>query len=230
MRGDPARVTPSIRSHAGALLLVIAGLMVVPAWSAMSSTADDQDACRIGALSSEEYQAIAAEIASQPAIDWQEVHGDGAILGSEADEETAEAALRDRIQEVMASRGSADQKIAAMHALMRSLGAEFMWTDLVRLYPRPSRRWAAIYHYRIDVNRLGVLRPFLPWGRIDISFFSDESYRTLGDLRRIVVHVPVPFSTGVTGSKERLRQIFVCPQAPAETELPPWDLRRQQRE
>jgi hypothetical protein len=30
-------------------LLVIAGLMIVPAWSAMSSSADDQDACRIGA-------------------------------------------------------------------------------------------------------------------------------------------------------------------------------------
>lgn len=207
----------------------MAGLAVIP-YGATASPVDDQDACRIGALSSEEYQAIAADIASQPAIDWQEVHGGGAILGSEADEEAAEAALRDRIQEVMASHGSADQKIAAMHALMRSLGAEFMWTDLADFYQRPSRRWVAGYHYRIDVNRLGVLRPWLPWGRIDVIFLTDESHETLGDLYQVVVHIPVPFSTGITGRKERLRQIFACPHAPAETELPPWDPRREPRE
>jgi hypothetical protein len=55
-------------------LPVIPGLMVALTWSVASGSADDQDACRIGAVSPEEYQAIAAEIASQPAIDWREIH------------------------------------------------------------------------------------------------------------------------------------------------------------
>jgi hypothetical protein len=211
-------------------LLVIAGLTIVPAWSAMSSTTDDQDACRIGAVSSKEYQTIAAEIASQPTIDWQEVHRDIAGSRNSVVEEAVEAALRDRIQEVMASHDSADQKIAAMHALMRSLGAEFMWTDLVDFYQRPSRRWAAGYHYRIDVNRLGVSRPWRPWGRIDVMFLTDESHQTLDELYRVSFHIPVPFSPNLSGLKEDLRQIFACPQAPAETDLPPWNPQSQHRE
>ena len=47
-------------------LLVIAGLLFAP--SAMSSSADDQDACRIGAVSPEEYRTIAAVVAAMPAI------------------------------------------------------------------------------------------------------------------------------------------------------------------
>jgi hypothetical protein len=50
-------------------LLVIAGLMTVAACSAMSSGPDPQAACRIGAVSPEEYRTIGAEIAAQPPID-----------------------------------------------------------------------------------------------------------------------------------------------------------------
>jgi hypothetical protein len=198
-------------------LSVATGLMVVLTWAPTSRSADEQDACRIGAVSPEEYQAIATEIASQPAIDRREVHR--GVAGSDG-EAVVEAVLRDRIQEVMTSHGSADQGIAAMHALLRSLGAEFMWTDLVDFYQRPSRRWVAAYHYRIDVNRVGVSRLWRPWGRIDIIFLTDESHQTLGDLYQVVFHIPVPFSTGVTGRKEALRQLYACPRAPAETERP----------
>lgn len=209
-------------------VFVMAGLMIVSAWSATSSTADGQDACQIGAVSSEEYQAIAAEIASQPAIDWQEVHGRAGMHDDV--EEVVEAALRGRIQDAIASRGSSDQEVAAMHALMRSLGAEFMSTDLVRFSQRPSLRWAAVYHYRVDVNRLGVPRPSRPWGRIDIVFLTDDPPQTMGDLYQVAFHIPVPFSPNLSGRKEDLRQIRACPQIPAELELPLWHPRRQQRE
>lgn len=204
----------------------MAGLAVMP-HGATASPVDDQDACRLGAVSPEDYQAIAVEIASQPTIDWQEVRS---RAGKHDDvEEVVEAALRGRIQDVIASRENSDQEVAAVHALMRSLGAEFIWTDLVRLYRDPGLRWAAVYHYRIDVNRLGVPRPWRPWGRIDIVFPMDDLSQTMGDLYQVAFHIPVPFSPSLSGRKEDLSQIRACPQIPAETDLPPGHPLQQQR-
>ena len=76
-------------------------------------------------------------------------------------ENVVAAAIRDRIEAAVASRESSDQKLAAMHSVLRSIGAEFAWVDLVHAYARPDFRRVPItvYHYRVDVNRLGVLRP-----------------------------------------------------------------------
>jgi hypothetical protein len=54
-------------------LFVIAGLMVAP--GVMSSGAEDQDACRIGAVNPEEYRTIASEVAAMPPIDWDAARG-----------------------------------------------------------------------------------------------------------------------------------------------------------
>jgi hypothetical protein len=202
--------------------LVIAGLMIVPAWGARSSSADDQDACRIGAVSPEEYQAIAAEVAARPTVDWQEIHNDP--FGTSEDlEDVVAAAIRDRIEDAIASREISDQKIAAMHAVMRSMGAEFAWVDLssqpVSSYvhqPAPG----AVYHYRINVNRLGVLRPVFRWGRIDVVFNTDESWQTLSGLRRVIFHFPHPFSPSLAGLEQDIPMTGPCPPVPAEAERP----------
>ena len=209
------------RSPLRLALVVIAGFMISLAPVAVSSGADDQDACRIGAVSPEDYQAIAAGVASMPAVDWQQVHDDR--LGVNEDlEKVVAAALRDRIQAAVASRESSDQKIAEMHAVMRSIGAEFAWVDLIYTYVHPDYRRvpAAVYHYRIDVNRLGVLRPLFRWGRIDIVFTTDKSWQTIGDLRHVAFHIAVPFSPSISGLKKDLPQTRACPPVPEEAERP----------
>jgi hypothetical protein len=184
-------------------LSVVTGLMVVLTWAVASGGADDQDACRIGAVSSEEYRTIAAEIAALPVVDWQNVHDDS--LGvSEGLEDRVAAAIRDRIHAVIAARESSDQKVAAMQAVLRSIGAEFARADLIYSYKRPDlhRVSLVVYHYRIDVNRLGVLRPLFRWGRIDLVLTTDESWQTIGDLHQVAFHIAVPFSPSISGLKK----------------------------
>jgi hypothetical protein len=195
--------------------------MVALTWAATSRSADDQDACRIGAVSPEEYRTIAAEIAALPAVDWQEIHDDPLGVSEDLENRVA-AAIRDRIHAVIAARESSDQKVAAMHAVLRSIGAEFAWVDLIHTYMHPDYRHvpAAVYHYRIDVNRVGVLRPLLRWGRIDVNSYADKSWETISELRRVTFHIAVPFSRSISGLKEDLPQTRACPPVPADAERP----------
>ena len=202
-------------------LLIVTGLMVAVTCAATSRSADDQDSCRIGAVSPEEYRTIAAGIAALPAINWQEIHDDALGL-SEDLEKVVAAAIRDRIQTAIASRASSDQKVAAMHAVLRSIGAEFAWVDLIHTDMEPDYRRApaAVYHYRIDVNRLGVLRPMFRWGRIDVSFYTDESWQTFSDLRRVGFHFPVPLAPSISGLAKDIPVTAPCPPALTEAERP----------
>jgi hypothetical protein len=214
------RVVAAAPMRVRLVLSVVTGLMVVLT-SAVASGGADQDSCRIGAVSSEEYRTIAAGIAALPAVDWQEIHGDP--LGvSENLEKLVAVAIRDRLQTAIAPHASSDQKVAAMHAILRSIGAEFAWVDLIHTYMHPDYRRvpAAVYHYRIDVNRVGLLRPLLRWGRIDVNFYADKSWETIGELRRVTFHIAVPFSPSISGLKEDLPQTRACPPVPEEAERP----------
>jgi hypothetical protein len=92
----------------------------------------------------------------------------------------------------------------------------------VSFHERPDFRRvkAIVYHYRVNVNRLGVLRPLLRWGRIDIVLTTDESWQTIDDLRRVAFHIAVPFSPSISGLKKDLPQTRACPPVPAEAERP----------
>jgi hypothetical protein len=201
--------------------LSIVGLVLALTGAAASGDTGDQDACRIGAVNPEEYQAVAAEIAALPALDWQEIH-DAPLGLSDELEDRAAAALRGRLQEAIASREGSDQKIAAMHAAMRSIGAEFAWARLGQSYEESGiRRVPAVwYYYRIDVNRVAVLRPLFRWGRIDISFTTDDSSQEIGDLRQVAFHIAVPLSPSISGLKKDLPQTRACPPVPQEAERP----------
>ena len=189
--------------------------------AALSIGPDPQDACRIGAVSPKEYQTIAAGTAALPAINWREAHDDP--LGVSEDlEKVVAAAIRDRIETASAARASSDQKVAAMHAVLRSIGAEFAWVDLIHTDMQPGYRRvpAAVYHYRIDVNRLGVLRPMFRWGRVDVSFYTDESWQTFSDLRRVGFHFPVPLAPSISGLAKDIPVTSPCPPALTEAERP----------
>ena len=80
---------------------------------------DPQDSCRIGAVSPEEYRTIAVEVATMPPIDWDRA------LKTERQADSVAAALHECLEQVLSVRASMDEQVAAMHALMRSIGAEF---------------------------------------------------------------------------------------------------------
>jgi hypothetical protein len=223
------RVVAAAPMRVRLVLSVVTGLMVVLT-SAVAWGGADQDSCRIGAVAPEEYRTIAAGIAALPAINWQEIHDDALGL-SEDLEKVVAAAIRDRIQTAIASRGSSDQQIAAMHAALRSIGAEFAWVDLIHTYMRPDYRRvpAAVYHYRIDVNRLGVLRPLFRWGRIDVSFYTDESWQAFSDLRRVGFHLPVPLAPSISGLAKDIPVTAPCPPALTEAEQPARQLEPEQK-
>jgi hypothetical protein len=138
------------------MLLVVERL--VAACSAMSSGPDPQDACRIGAVSPEQYRTLAAEVAAQAPINWD------AALDAKYQSEGVAAALRQRLEQVLAGRMSADEQIAAMHAQMRSIGAELRYAQ------RSADATVAGYRYRLDVNRIGMRRLLSRWAQSHIRF------------------------------------------------------------
>jgi hypothetical protein len=61
-------------------------------------------------------------------------------------------------------RMSADEQIAAMHAQMRSIGAELRYAQ------RSADATVAGYRYRLDVNRIGMRRLLSRWAQSHIRF------------------------------------------------------------
>ena len=93
-----------------------------------------------------------------PPIDWDralkiERQGDGVA-----------AALHERLEQVLSVRTSIDEQVAAMHALMRSIGADLSYAQ------RSTDATVAVYRYRLDVNHIGMTRLLSRWAQIVIQF------------------------------------------------------------
>jgi hypothetical protein len=98
------------------MLLVVERL--VAACSAMSSGPDPQDACRIGAVSPEQYRTLAAEVAAQAPINWD------AALDAKYQSEGVAAALRQRLEQVLAGCHETAEKLAQLYEDL--IGAYFL--------------------------------------------------------------------------------------------------------
>jgi hypothetical protein len=97
----------------------------------MSGGTDNQDACRIGAVTPEEYRTLAAEIAALAPIHWE------AALDAKYQSEGVAATLRERLEQVLAGRTSVDEQIAAMPAQLRLIGAELSYAERTTVTPTP---------------------------------------------------------------------------------------------
>lgn len=106
-------------------IFVLATLLIDIFWpleaAALSSGPDSQDTCRIGEVSPGEYRKIAEEVAAMPPFDWQEG------LEAQDQEDGLSGSFRLRLKQVVENYSGANEKIAAVHALMRSIGAEHTW-------------------------------------------------------------------------------------------------------
>jgi hypothetical protein len=183
-------------------LPVATGLMVGLIWAVASGGADNQDACRIGAVSAEEYRTIAVEVAAMPPVDWDRA------LRTERQGDGVAAALHERLEQVLSARTSMDEQVAAMHALMRSIGAEFGWAD------RGSRDGVTVvfYKYRLDVNQIGLRRLLSRWAQIILVVEVPPSPGR-AVFTRVVALMPEIFEPGRPGWKKP-PQDRPCPPLP----------------
>jgi hypothetical protein len=159
------------------MLLVVERLMIVAACGAMSSGPDSQDACWIGAVSPEQYRPLAAEVAAQAPTGLRRSTRNISLRG-------VAAALRQRLEQVLAGRMSADEQIAAMHAQMCSIGAELRYAQ------RSADATVAGYRYRLDVNRIGMTRLLSRWAQIHIRFERSPAHDDRPALERVVAMMP----------------------------------------
>jgi hypothetical protein len=159
-------------------------LVSVPA----SGGTDDRDACRIGGVSPEKYQTIAAQVAAMPPLDWEKANE------TERQADRVAAVIRERLEQILAGRATTDEQVVAMHALMRSIGAEFGWAD------RGARDGLTVvfYKYRLDVNRIGLRRFLSRWAQIVIALaIPPGPGRAV--LTRVVALMPEMFEPGRPG-------------------------------
>jgi hypothetical protein len=190
------------------LLGIIGSLTMAWPCAALSIGPEPQDACRIGAVSPEAYHTIAAQVAAMPPLDWE------TAIQAERHADRVAAALRERLEQILAGPATADEQVAAVHALMRSIGAGFGWAD------RGSRDGVTVvfYKYHLDVNQIGLRRLISRWAQIIIVLeIPPGPGRAV--LTRVVALMPEMFEPGRPGWKKPPQE-RPCPPVPAEAEPP----------
>lgn len=195
--------------------------LVVAAWAILAGCAgfagggpaDPQDACTIGAIDPLAYRELAADVAARTPYDWKAVFAreEGGAWG-EASAEITEA-LKIAIQD----QKQTDAKLAAMHALMRMIGAEMRYPSLGYVFGKPEdeRVDLATYGYRLDVNRVGLRRPFNRWAHISISFHLSDHKTDVREVHGVFVNMPNLYEHTWPGWRKP-EQLARCPLLPAD--------------
>lgn len=171
-----------------------------------------QNDCRIGTVDPEAYRRIAAEVAQMPEVDWAAVHRQWAEIEARAArlrtqgiegireaqklprrEEVLGEPLAERLRLLLGRYGRTDEKIAAMHALMRSIGAEFTSAFIDPESPSPSGfKGKAHYYYKMDANQTSLYRPVCRWLDLGPTFLVSSRNATIivDDISQVRIRVP----------------------------------------
>jgi len=116
-------------------------------------THPEQDACTFGSVSNERYRELLAKAKRQQHLDWQKAIWDDYKAG---------VLLNERFDRLNGDLTTVDEKIAAMHALLRSIGAEYRrpWSSPTDPYGDAVKSGGvAGFHYLLDINRIGRFSP-----------------------------------------------------------------------
>ncbi len=156
-----------------------------------------QDACEFGVVSNERYRALLADAKVLAESDWDNL----TEAAHASDRDAAIAILQRQYDQLGEGLISIQERIAALHAVMRAQGAEYQVTipdvenpfqevsealeeRISRTGRNPIGPLLVNFEYRLDVNKLGIFRPItmesMPaqrWARIFARFgvFSAES-------------------------------------------------------
>jgi hypothetical protein len=120
----------------------------------------EQDECTFGPVSNEQYRDYlrrAKNLSSNTSGGFTWNH------------EEAKARFNDLFERLIDKKPSIYERVAASHALLRSFGAQYRHTNEIG-DPDPfitvaKKGGFVSFHYFLDINRLGLIHPFLPFMR-----------------------------------------------------------------
>jgi hypothetical protein len=207
MRGNAA--APWLAAHEGAMrkpgiiVLMLVGIIGVPLvfWAvSFIDSAPAQNNCPLKSVSHDEYLRLMAQAKAQDWTVWPGLSkgifwpSDG-WLASPPSDQSFEHSIGERllqsIEALSFDHNSAEAQLAAAHAVMRSMHAEFVSTLKAGACkgcypPEPARVW---FTYFIPQRRFAPLcLPCLVWWYTTIRvFFSDELNKGRYSLEQIVV-------------------------------------------
>lgn len=159
-------------------LLLAGGIGIWLAWLYISphfNTYPEQDECSFGPVSNERYRELLALARQHQASGrWSRLRGDGPAMNEN---------LQGRLDDIMDGMDSIYERIAATHAVMRALGANYRVTipDFEDAFESARQRSRLVefgsvgFVYVLDVHKIGGFAPIIQHARINISFNSDIS-------------------------------------------------------
>jgi hypothetical protein len=152
----------------------------------------EQDGCSFGPVSNARYRELLAEAKRKQATEWPGLVWHDRKAGDQ---------LKQRFDDLSRGATSIYERIAAMHAVMRAVGADYRMTafDSDDPYEAAFRAGGHVsFDYNIDANRLGFFAPVwrLAWligsldvGRQDTSRPPPHPQSVIGDIG-FIVHFP----------------------------------------
>ena len=130
----------------------------------------DQDRCSFGPVTNAKYRELLSKAKARQANDWPPlVH----------DYSKASLMLDNRFYDLTVGSPSVYERIAAMHAVMRAMGAVYSnWSyyggDRFQKAAQ-SGKGSVSFEYNVDINRLGFFAPFLRRAWLPISLSAGSS-------------------------------------------------------
>jgi len=130
----------------------------------------DQDNCSFGPVTNDKYRELLSQAKARQANDWPPLV---------RDYYKASLMLDNRFNDLTRGMTSVYERIAAMHAVMRAMGAVYNnWT----YYPgdrfqkaAQSGKGSVGFEYNIDINRLGFFAPFLRRAWLPVGLSAGSS-------------------------------------------------------
>jgi hypothetical protein len=202
-------------------LLLAGGLAVWLAWLYIAphfDTRPEQDACSFGPVTNERYRELLAEARRRQASGrWSRLRGHGGDMN---------ANLQFRLDDLMDGMDSIYERIAAVHAVMRALGANYRVTspDAENAFAgashsaRNSEFNSPMFVYVINVHKIGGFAPILKSANIRVAFTADNSRNIKWSNQNnntfyVRIHYPFSIYDG-PGRIRRGRHNLNCPAVP----------------
>jgi hypothetical protein len=147
-------------------LVVMLVLLVAFAWRCIAPflhSEPEQDACEFGPVSNARYRELLAEAKSRDGTTWPKLRAYGWLL-SQGTVDRLQAGISNRVNDLTRGMTSVYEKLAAMHAVARSLGAfHRSYGPHIRqdFWPLDLPFGAVGFGYEIDIMMFGSSQPFL---------------------------------------------------------------------